>query len=379
MDQSNTRKKIGFYFIMIFITLLLSALLGEIVARLFVLPNRLPAQLPLEQIDPYQANPYMVSARPYIHFHNPGSQYIQARSYYRVKYEINSRAFRGAEIPPKTNLKRLLIIGDSMVEGHGSELQDTFAHLLDVDLRPLGWEVVNVGVQGGSPIYYAANIDRYLALQPDAVLILLFENDLYDDRSLEHNFFNLPILDDDTVLLGQSAWQHYLTHSYLYMVFRRAWKKWHLSPLEAVILHNQQINYTNAEQEQLNTLSPYLVAPSVFDMQWTMSQAYLDYVVTILREQQVQILLANLCLGTVTPGITRAYRDHAQNLDRRVTQWATTQQLPFLSLLPAIDKAFSEQATETIMIADDGHPTATGHLIMRNTLQPWLLQQLKIR
>jgi len=328
------QRKIWFYLIMIFITLLLSTLLGEIVARLFVTPNRLPTPLPLEQIDPYRANPYMVSGRPYIHFHNPGSQYIQARSYYHVKYEINSRAFRGTEIPPKTDLKRLLIIGDSMVEGHGSEWQDTFAYLLDVDLHPLGWEVINVGVQGGSPIYYATNIDRYLALEPDAVLIVLFENDLYDDRLLERNFFNLPLLDDATVLLGRSTWQNYLARSYLYILLQRVWKKWHLSPLETIILHNQQAYPTNAEQEQLNALSLYLVTPILFDAQWAMSQTYLDYVVAILRQQQVQVLLTNLCFGTIVPNVNPAYREHAQNLDKRVTQWTTAQQLPFLSLLP---------------------------------------------
>ena len=379
LSQSNTQRKFLFYLIMFIMTLSVSLLLGEIVARLFVTPNRLPAQLPLEQIDPYQANPYMVNRRPYIHFHNPNSQYIQARSYYQVKYEINTRAFRGAEIPPKveTGLKRLLIIGDSMVEGHGSELQDTFAYLLDVDLRPLGWEVVNVGVQGGSPIYYAANLDRYLALQPDAVLIVLFENDLYDDRLLERNFFNLPLLDDDTVLLGQSSWQHYLTYSYLYIVLHRAWEKWYTSPFEAIVTHNQQAHTSNAEQEQLNALSPWLVAPSLFNMQWTMSQAYLDYMVAILHQQSIQIMITDLCFGTLAPGVDKAYREHAQNLDNHVKQWTIAQHLPFLSLLPTIEKVFSEQEVADIMIVDDGHPTATGHLLIKETLQPWLRKQLK--
>lgn len=374
MRQISVRKKRVFYLMMVIITLLLSLLLGEIFARWFFTPNYLPTTLPVRQVDPYKANPYMLGGRPYIHFHNPGSQYIQARSYYRVKYEINSLAFRGPEIPPKT-LKRLLIIGDSMVEGHGSEFNDTTAHRLDVVLRPLGWEVINVGVQGGSPIYYAANVDRYLALDPDAVLIILFENDLQDDRILESNFFKLPFFDDNPVLLGQSTWKTYLLHSYLYLVLQRAWDKWYTSPMEAIILHNQRNYQTNEAQIQLNELSPFLVASSLFDKQWALSQNYLDYVVSKLRQQQITVMIASLCLGTIAAS-PAVFQEHAQNLDKHIQQWATAQQLPFISLLPVIEKAFAKHPVTEIMIPDDGHLTAKGHLILKETLQPWLVKQL---
>lgn len=374
----RSRKIFTLYLVMTAITLILSVGLGELLARLFVVPHRLPEPLPIRQIDPYRANPYMVNARPYIHFHTPGSEYIQARSSYRVKYEINRRGFRGPEMSPTAppGLKRLLIIGDSMVEGHGSEFNATFASLLNTNLQPLGWEVVNVGVQGGSPIYYAANLERYLDLTPDAVLIILFENDIYDDRVLEANFFKLPLLDDEIELLDSKAW---LTHSSLYILFRRAWKQWIHSPFEEIVLKNQKSNQTNAEQQELAKLSPYLVAPSLFASQWAMSQAYLDYVVETLRHRDVQILIASLCLGTIAPGVNDSYREHAYNLDNQVNQWATARHLPFLSLLPVVTRAFAENPLTEVMIADDGHLAKTSQRVLKEALQPWLQMQLKMK
>jgi lysophospholipase L1-like esterase len=88
-------------------------------------------------------------------------------------------------------------------------------------------------------------------------------------------------------------------------------------------------------------------------------------------------MIADLCFGTLAPGVAEAFHAHAQNLDSHVKQWTTAQHLPFLSLLPTIEKVFSEQEVADIMIEDDGHPTATGHLLIKETLQPWLRKQLK--
>src|SRR5262249_30185646 len=134
-------------------------------ARALVTPYGVPHPPPLRRVDPYKVNPYFFFARPYLQGYMPGATYEAERSSFRVTYQINQRGFRGPDIAAReaTALKRLVVIGDSIVEGHGVQFDDVFTERLGVALRPVGWQVINAGVAGGSPIYYAANVPRYLA------------------------------------------------------------------------------------------------------------------------------------------------------------------------------------------------------------------------
>ena len=134
MQDKKDRKGL-LYTLMFSITFVILLVLGEVLARFLVILQPIPDPPPLSTIDPYQANPYMFPANPYIHFHLPGSQYIQARSYYQVEYNINSMGFRGPDIVPKSkDVKRLIVIGDSTTEGHGVPFNTTFPILLNNDL-----------------------------------------------------------------------------------------------------------------------------------------------------------------------------------------------------------------------------------------------------
>ncbi|OQY50953.1 MAG: hypothetical protein DRR08_10505 [Candidatus Parabeggiatoa sp. nov. 2] len=392
-NNINNRKKALFYILMLLITLLLLLAIGELVARFFVTPQRLPEPPPVSTIDPYQANPYIIKARPYIYFHIPSSSYIQARSSYQVNYEINSMGFRGPEIVHKsqTGLKRLIIIGDSITEGHGNKFTETFSYLLGENIRQSGWEVINMGVQGGSPIYYAANLERYLSVQPDAVLIVLFENDISDDRTGESVFFNLPFFDEFEALLMKTSTGAFLSKSRLYTLLHRGWQHFVRSPVEDIIVWNRDIIYTKEEQEAikafeeeqaaLHTLKPrpkHLVAPAVFDKQWWMTQAYLDYIVSVCRQRGISVMFTNLSVTGQEPGLNKAYREHASLLDKNASRWAKQEGLPFLSLLPRISRAVTELKPfeSQIVIAYDGHPTPQIHAMIERTLRPWVLNNL---
>ena len=376
---------------MFFVTLLLLVTGGELLARLLVIPQSIPQPPPPSVVDPYQPNPYVFNCRPYLYFHLPHASYIQARSTYQVNYEINSLGFRGPEILPKTQ-PRLITIGDSITEGHGNPFDKTFSYQLGQNLRQNNWEVINMGVQGASPIYYALNLKRYLAVQPDAVLIMIFENDLFDDRFREASFFTLPILDEaEEILLPeqQTKIKRLLFKSRLYILLKRGWQYFFHSPVEEIIANNQQVTYTNAEQAAINNFTEqqtaidgfkhkYLVAPAVFDQQWEMTQAYLDYVVNGFRQQGVTVMLANISITGQEPGLNPAYSEHARLLDEHLSSWAKTRQIPFLSLLPTIAQAVKQYQPfySQIVIVDDGHPTSQTHALIANALQPWVINNL---
>lgn len=374
--QYSGPRKFLFYTLVMVIPLTLFCLSAELMAHVLSPPQQLPAPPPVTTIDPYKPNLYVVKLYPYIYTYIPGSRFVQARSTYQVTYEINSIGFRGPEIPrqPPNGFKRLLVIGDSIVEGHGVDFNHTFAYRLGENLRDVGWEVINVGVGGASPIYYAANLDRYLSLKPDAVLILIYDNDTIGDRIREVEYFNLPIFDDAGKLLKPTTLTSILSTSRAFTVLHGEWQKRIVDNRIEEIAHQNRASW-ESYQQQLAVFkeSPELVPTAFIKEQWQMSQPYLDYLLPIFHAHQVQLFMANLSLRPRTS----PHYSHVQHLDEQVTAWATENQLPFLSLLPTVAEAYDRKQPSEIIIPDDSHPTPWTHGVIETALRPWLLQQLK--
>lgn len=120
----------------------------------------------------------------------------------------------------------------------------------------------------------------------------------------------------------------------------------------------------------------YLIAPSLFDVQWEMSAAYLDYIALALHQRQVELLITNLSIIGLGPGLPEPHSEHARRLDQRVSEWSRQKALPFFSLLPPVGKAWDERPTSDIVIKDDGHPTPKTHKLIADELFPWVLNRL---
>lgn len=86
-------------------------------------------------------------------------------------------------VPPKSEKKRLLLLGDSFVEGVGLPWEETLAGMLSVDLAPRGVEVLNAGVASFSPKLYYLRTQQLLAagLQFDEAIIFLDIGDIQDE------------------------------------------------------------------------------------------------------------------------------------------------------------------------------------------------------
>lgn len=375
-SYSGSRKAL-FYFLVILIPLTIFFILAELMTRLLSPPQMLPAPPPITTIDPYQPNPYVIKLYPYIYSYIPGSKFIQARSSYQVKYEINSQGFRGPEIPYKKpeGLKRLLVVGDSVVEGHGIEFTQTFSYLLGENFQSFGWEVINGGIGGASPIYYAANMERYLLLKPDVVLIVIYDNDIIGDRIREVEYFECPFFDDTDKLLKRSTMVDILSASRFFNVVRREWQRRIINtPIEQIADQNRANWSTYQQQWALFKESPNLVPTSFIDQQWSISQPYLDYVLTLFHEHNIQVFVANL---SVRPP-NSPYYTHIRHLDERVSAWTKEKELPFLSLLSVIAQVYEEKQPSEIIIIDDSHPTPETHALIETALRSWLLQYLDV-
>lgn len=95
-----------------------------------------------------------------------------------VLVSVNSRGFRGAELPARKKGSRVVVYGDSFIEARSTRLEDTFPARLEAALRdgragPV--EVVNAGVSGYGPDQVLSRLDADLAdLQPDLVVLALY-------------------------------------------------------------------------------------------------------------------------------------------------------------------------------------------------------------
>ncbi|MCC6179158.1 MAG: SGNH/GDSL hydrolase family protein [Chloroflexi bacterium] len=147
----------------------------------------------------YTSGAYLERHPVYGFFHVPGYDGWQHSSEYFARVHFNRLGLRDRresyDKPPGTF--RILLLGDSFMEGVQVEQQQTTAALLEASLRrerpDLNVEVVNAGVAGwGTGIEYLYFDHEGYRFQPDLVLVGFFiGNDLHD------NYYKLQLEGDD--------------------------------------------------------------------------------------------------------------------------------------------------------------------------------------
>ena len=96
----------------------------------------------------------------------------------------NSLGFRSAEVDPSRRL--VVVMGDSVVWGWGQGDDKIMPHFLETLVRPVGLQVVNMGVAGYGLDQHAMNLERHLSsLKNIAVVVMVIStsNDLTDTVS----------------------------------------------------------------------------------------------------------------------------------------------------------------------------------------------------
>lgn len=336
---------------------------------------------PPSKISPYAQNPFLVRARPFLHFHLPNARYIQAAADYEVEYRINSLGFRGAEYAERSvpGQNRLLVIGDSHVEGHGVGIERTFPSLLDRGLRARGWQAVNVGVQGASPIYYASNLARYLNLNPDAVLIALFHNDISDDRIYEHSLFSLPYLQRPSALLEPTSDAVCLGSRLCFLlngIADRASWSYRSQRLSALVKRNLELSPVRPEG-YLELLERHVENPALFARHWALTSTYLDEVVRVFRQEGVRVLVVTL--ARMRSGLPRdeMFDRYSRLYGEKVHDWATSRNLPIFDFNRLVQRHKAGREPIRLTFPSDGHPSRVGHEFLAEHLEPWLVAELE--
>ncbi|MDO8487513.1 MAG: hypothetical protein Q7S45_04415 [Candidatus Curtissbacteria bacterium] len=106
-----------------------------------------------------------------------------------IIYKINGVGLRGDDISSKkpADTFRVLVLGDSFVQGYGVEFENSFPKILEKELNSQDFskkvEVTGAGVLGYSPLLeYLYLKEKGLAFNPDLVILAFNQTDFWDDR-----------------------------------------------------------------------------------------------------------------------------------------------------------------------------------------------------
>ena len=114
-------------------------------------------------------------------WHPPNTRYLHQKACFRVVYESNSYGARDRERSRDSDAQRVVVLGDSFMEGFGVAAEDRLSDVLEADT---GTPHLNFGSSGNTGPTHAFALYTHLAsgFRHDAVLAsILPENDFDDD------------------------------------------------------------------------------------------------------------------------------------------------------------------------------------------------------
>ena len=103
-----------------------------------------------------------------------------------VTNSLGFRDFTNKDIQKKTNKKRILLVGDSFIEGTGYDYEFTIGGLLQNELGD-NYEILNSAVGSYSPSIYYKKINHFLSegYKFDQALVFLDVSDIFDELFIE--------------------------------------------------------------------------------------------------------------------------------------------------------------------------------------------------
>jgi len=301
--------------------------------------------------------PPSIGGAPYL----PGNPYLLwemvpgERKELGVTISVNTTGLRGPEIatPKPSGVRRVIVVGDSTVYGHGVQSTQTFVRRLDGALGP-NIEVINAGVPGYSSEQTLNLLTmRLWDLEPDLLIIAsMWSDNNFDsfvDRELisRHQAFQSRW----TTPLAQAA-EHSAVYRYL---------DWHLrvSDREAAV---REVGWMLGRAPQGDRRR---VPVNDYAMN-------LERMVQDAADHKANVVFLSLAnhvdLGAETPG-ARAWTLYKQVM----ADTALRHSAPLVDIKAAFNT--SGLGRETLFL-DEMHPTAQGHEIIAQMLgqavQPWV-------
>lgn len=327
---------------------------------------------------------------------------------FRTRIKINSLGLNDREIsvdkPP--GFRRILVLGDSYVDGLEVPLEHTFVKQLEglFDDSGQNIEVINGGHYGyGTDQELLFFLHRGQNFQPDVVVLAFMPgNDIEDNNSIktigpkpyfkllpngELKLVNFPLdppKDPDprnSSLIARMK-QGLYSNSKLYR-FTGVQIKRNL-PALSDFLANIGLLDLGTENEQEGTLAddeesnsgPYDATTSDFQEQgWELTKALILELVREVEESNARLVLLivpdprQFGESASAPGLD------VKKWNDRLNQFCGAEGLDCLDLYPPFQSLIEEEGMETLFYPLDGHPTADGHSQIAEALFNYLIDK----
>ena len=213
---------------------------------------------------------------------------------YRHRMSTNSKGFRGTReyaLPKPPGVFRMVVLGDSVVNGYGVEDDETFCAVLERKLSKLRQtEVLNLGVPGFGNAEELIQLENVgLEQQPDMVVLGYFVNDHFENLTCglyslqEGKLVRNPNVSEPAVRLrdrisGLPGYNFLCQHSYLVNYARQ----------KASDFFRGQL----AEKHTLGLAAYTSNKPSEAQIQ--LSSALVDEIIRVCQERHIPILILNI-------------------------------------------------------------------------------------
>ncbi len=372
---------------------------------------------PAEPLPPlWEPHPYLG----WFHIPDTGGLWYSEYGEYQAEVRINARGLRDEEIPydNPSGAFRILVLGDSFVEGLQVSLEETFARQLQTQLNhgDRRVEVINAGVSGWGTdqeaIFYAVEGFRY---QPDLVLLCLFTgNDILNNyaplevsrmKGVQKPFFQLE--GDELVvppfpfepppgtgsqpapLLGFSDWLRARSAAYRMVMpymrnipaTRRALGPLGLLGGVGVALADEPELPVTFQVYQSNTSPEWEAA-------WALTEALLRRLDSEVKNRgaRLAVVIINAPEQVYADRWAASFKVMSRTPDRRWDRLFPNRRLadilddtgiPYLDLLPGFERAASRPETPPLHFRYDFHWTPAGHALAAREVAEFLVTRFE--
>ncbi|WP_027392039.1 SGNH/GDSL hydrolase family protein [Aquimarina latercula] len=370
MNHNLFKKK---YLISLFKKLILifgfTFLLLEVVLAIYTKNSNLNIEIPTYSLENTQSFWYDINKN-FGTSHLPNNNYRQKKTCFDVTYQSNSKGFRDQERAIRSSNKRVLVLGDSFIEGVGVSREFRLSNLLE---KEKNIPHLNFGMAGnfGSTQYYMLYKTLASSYTHDAILIgVLPANDFIDDDYE----INLKINSDRYRPYLVGDYPHYsltyhldsiqksrvhskklkpikkifknFTYSYNVLLYAKSVLKQSIKKDNKIVSEDEIPGYFNYSEKQLNRL-----------------KYSLEQIKSIAGEREVMVFTIPVLRDI------QNYKKHKNNpLGKEMSAFCKSIGIKYLDLLLETDKISIKDSEEQFLTCD-GHWSKKGNVFAKKHIQ----------
>jgi hypothetical protein len=361
--------------------------------------------------------------------HPPGMSVRRESLEFTYDFRTNSQGLRSPEIPlaKPAGIRRLLVIGDSFVEGEGVTDDARFTSHLERALSTAGRiEVINGGLSGTAPLEYGRMfLSVGLKYDPDALLICLFANDVFGTPAEATPRELVGVRPPPAGVRGAvyGLWPAAYT---MVRELRDGWERrrsdaaWNADIMGAITqaalargltgeqiatwrssLPRDVVEATQARRFNGTILWHGLVNPTYWtdsldlgtaraEEKWRAMIALVTEIVQQARRRGIRPAVVFLpddhqydparhraggrsVWREVGVTVREAWLHDDTEVQRRLVDWSRAHRVPFLDLTPALRRSLNDGAALTYRL--DGHWTPAGHRVAADVIEDWIRRE----